>query len=207
MPVKQATAAGKNPAAAAAAIDGDPQTGWSVGGGQEAVRSAVFQLAAPVNNASDLEIQLLFERYYAAGLGRFRISVTTDPQPIAARDIPAEIEELAADPARATDPPSRTRNFADTILMVAPSWPRSGRPSNSFAKACRPIPRPWSCKSGRPTIRGPPSFTTAANTFSRLTGYSPRCSRFCPHCPKTSLRTGWPWPGGWFRLITRCPGG
>ena len=34
IPVKQATATGPNPAAVAAAIDGDPQTGWSLGGGQ-----------------------------------------------------------------------------------------------------------------------------------------------------------------------------
>ena len=35
---------------------------------------------------------MLFEQYYAAGLGRFRVSVTTDDQTAEARDIPAEVE-------------------------------------------------------------------------------------------------------------------
>ena len=65
--------------------------------------SAVFQLAAPVSTASELVIQLLFERYYAAGLGRFRISVTADPQPVAAREMPPDIDEILL-----TDPERRT---------------------------------------------------------------------------------------------------
>ncbi len=63
-----------------------------------------FSSPRPSNDARDLVIQLLFERYYAAGLGRFRISVTTDPRPIAARDIPAEIEELLLIAGAAADP-------------------------------------------------------------------------------------------------------
>jgi Protein of unknown function (DUF1553)/Protein of unknown function (DUF1549)/Planctomycete cytochrome C len=117
--VREATAAGKNPAAAKAAIDGDPQTGWSLGGGQGRANSAVFQLTAPLNDANDLVIQLLFERYYAGGLGRFRISVTTDPQPIAARDIPAEIEELLLTP-QEHRAPEQNAQLRHHYLMVAP---------------------------------------------------------------------------------------
>ena len=43
-----------------------------------------------------LNVQLLFEKYYAAGLGRFRISVTTDPGSITAATIPGYIEDLLA---------------------------------------------------------------------------------------------------------------
>jgi hypothetical protein len=77
---------------AAKAIDGDPQTGWSIDGGQGKPHSAVFNLAAPLEDASDLRIQMLFERYYAAGLGRFRIWVTADKGPALARDLPADAE-------------------------------------------------------------------------------------------------------------------
>jgi Protein of unknown function (DUF1553)/Protein of unknown function (DUF1549)/Planctomycete cytochrome C len=119
VPFRLATATGKNPAAAAAAIDGDPQTGWSLGGEPGQPRSVVFQLAAPLNTAGDLVIQLLFERYYAAGLGRFRISVTADPQPIAARDTPPEIDEILL-----TDTELRTPTQNDRLrlhyLMTAP---------------------------------------------------------------------------------------
>ena len=117
VPLKQATASGQNPAAAAAAIDGDPQTGWSLSGGQGQPHSAVFRLAAPLANADDLVIQLLFERYHAAGLGRFRISVTTDPRPVAARDTPADIEDLllTAEGRRTPDQNARLRRHYLTV--------------------------------------------------------------------------------------------
>ena len=72
-----------------------------------------------MNDAGDLVIQLLFERYYAAGLGRFRISVTTDPQPVAARDMPAEIEELLLIP-REQRTPDQNARLRRHYLMVAP---------------------------------------------------------------------------------------
>ena len=65
---------------ASAAIDGDPQTGWSVAGGQGKPHVAVFSLADPAPAAKELKLHLLMERYYAAPLGRFRVSVTTDPR-------------------------------------------------------------------------------------------------------------------------------
>ena len=70
---------------ASVAIDGDPQSGWSINGGQGRAHSAVFRLGAPLRNADEVVVELLFERYHAAGLGRFRISVTTDPRPVEAR--------------------------------------------------------------------------------------------------------------------------
>ena len=36
------------------AIDGDPQTGWSINGGQGRAQSAVFRLAAPLESADEL---------------------------------------------------------------------------------------------------------------------------------------------------------
>src|SRR5207248_582867 len=82
---------------AAAAIDGDPQTGWSVGGGGQA-HLAVFNLAKPLAEPGSISLSLLFERYHAADLGRFRISVTAGPGPVEAR-LPVDIEELLLVPA------------------------------------------------------------------------------------------------------------
>jgi hypothetical protein len=72
---------------AAKAIDDDLQSGWSVDGGQGQAHNAVFQFAQPLT-AGDLELELVCERYYAAGLGKFRISVTTasDARASALRD-------------------------------------------------------------------------------------------------------------------------
>ena len=85
-------AAGKN--TAEAAIDGDPQTGWSINGGQGRTHFAVFQFEQPLSEASAIELKLLFERYYAGAMGRFRVWATTDPRGGEARDLPHDVEEL-----------------------------------------------------------------------------------------------------------------
>jgi hypothetical protein len=121
-PVKLARAShsfadGKN--GAAAAIDGDPHTGWSIKGGQGRAHAAVFNLAQPLADARHLEVRLLFERYYAAGLGRFRISVTADAHPAEARGLPADIEDLLLCPAGQRTAGQRQR-LLQHYLSVAP---------------------------------------------------------------------------------------
>jgi hypothetical protein len=103
----------------AKAIDGDPQTGWSIDGGQGRAHSAVFTPAAPLPETADLHIRMLFERYYAAGLGRFRIAVTTDKGPAAAREMPADVEELLLIPADGRTPEQRQRLLRH-FVTVAP---------------------------------------------------------------------------------------
>ncbi len=73
------------------AIDGDPQTGWSINGGQGQPHQAVFRLATPLPRCRELKLKLLCERYYAAGLGRFRVWVTSESG-AAARNLPTELE-------------------------------------------------------------------------------------------------------------------
>jgi len=63
---------------AAKTLDDDLQSGWSVDGGQGQAHNAVFQFAAPLQAGGDLELELVCERYYAAGLGKFRVSVSPD---------------------------------------------------------------------------------------------------------------------------------
>jgi len=74
----QSFASGGN--TAAKALDDDPQSGWAIDGGQGRRHVAVFHLETPLADATDLRLSMLFERYYPAGLGRFRVSVTTDPR-------------------------------------------------------------------------------------------------------------------------------
>src|SRR5262249_53466692 len=104
---------------AANAIDGNPLTGWSINGGQGKGQSAVFSLADPLPEANALALQLVFEKYYAAALGRFRISVTTDVHPGEARGLPAEIEKLLLVPADARTDEQR-RQLLGFYLSVAP---------------------------------------------------------------------------------------
>jgi hypothetical protein len=63
---------------AAKAIDEDLQSGWSIDGGQGKTHNAVFQFGESMSPTNELVLELTCERYYAAGLGRFRIWVTTD---------------------------------------------------------------------------------------------------------------------------------
>lgn len=90
-------------------LDGNPQTGWSINGGQGQAHSAVFNLAEPVDG-QDLNFQLLFERYFAAGMGRFRISVTTDTR-MAEAAFPAEVEKALLVPTA-----ERTAAQSDQLL-------------------------------------------------------------------------------------------
>jgi hypothetical protein len=73
-------------------LDGDPQTGWTINGGQGQSHIAVFNLAEPLAEGG-FDFQLLFERYFAANLGRFRISVTTDPRGAQAGP-PSDVEAI-----------------------------------------------------------------------------------------------------------------
>jgi hypothetical protein len=96
---------------AATAIDEDLQSGWSINGGQGQTHWAVFNLAEPLGPVGELALQMVFEQYYACGLGRFRVSVTTDPRPVEATGIPTDIEQILAVPAE-----SRTAEQNDRLL-------------------------------------------------------------------------------------------
>jgi hypothetical protein len=104
---------------AAAAIDGNPLTGWSINRGQGQVHAAVFNLAAPLGDVREMSLRLVFERYYSAPLGRFRVSVTTDTRPVEARGQPADVEELLLLPAGQRSEAQRERLLRH-YLSVAP---------------------------------------------------------------------------------------
>jgi hypothetical protein len=99
------------------AIDGDPQSGWSVNGGQGGDHYAVFSLAGPLS-AREFTIRMLFERYYAADLGRFRIAVTTDRRPAEARDLPLDLEPLLLVPEGKLTAQQRRKLFEQFLLST-----------------------------------------------------------------------------------------
>ncbi len=110
----QTFAEGKN--TAATAIDDDQQSGWSVNGGQLDPQIAVFNLAEPLaavpdSQGGEFDVQMVFEKYFACGLGRFRISVTNDTRPVEASAVPHAIEEILLIPAD-----RRTRDDRERLL-------------------------------------------------------------------------------------------
>jgi hypothetical protein len=97
-PAKFSRAAQSFGSPASAAIDGDPQTGWSIANGEGKPHVAVFSLAEPAGESRELKLHLLCERYHAAPLGHFRISVSTDPRAAQADAMPPDVEEVLATP-------------------------------------------------------------------------------------------------------------
>ncbi len=82
--------------------DGDGSTGWSVAKREGQPHQLVLNFAQPLDPAAaaELEIEMLFERHYAASLGRFRLSATSATTPPVAKDMPVDVEAaLARDPA------------------------------------------------------------------------------------------------------------
>lgn len=100
----------KGPSSAALALDGESHTGWATAGREGQASNAVFNLGRPLT-AKAAKLELLFERHYAASLGRFRVSAATDARPIKARDTPAKVEDLLLVPADRLTPDQR-----DTLL-------------------------------------------------------------------------------------------
>jgi hypothetical protein len=137
IPFKDATASNPNArASAGVAFDGDPQTGWSINGGQGRENSAVFRVAAPIASTGSVTVEMVFERYYAAALGRFRISATADDKPVEAREIPFALEPilLTEDRLRKPEDVLRLRTY---FLSVAPELAKA---REAIAKVASEIP-------------------------------------------------------------------
>lgn len=93
----QSFASGNN--TADKAIDDDLQSGWSINGGQGRSHDAVFHLAE--NVVGEVEIDLICERYYAAGIGRFRFWASSEPKcpaPPALNDTYLTLEKSEGEP-------------------------------------------------------------------------------------------------------------
>ncbi|MFT5496798.1 MAG: mono/diheme cytochrome c family protein [Kiritimatiellia bacterium] len=75
-------------------FDGDGSTGWSTSGGEGQAHQVVLQLAEPRLLDGPIELELLFERHFVAGLGKFRVSACeVDAE---AKSWSAEVESLLA---------------------------------------------------------------------------------------------------------------
>ena len=61
---------------AANVMDGDGSTGWSTSGAEGKANRLVVNFSEPLKGPGKLEVELLFERHFAAALGHFRISLT-----------------------------------------------------------------------------------------------------------------------------------
>jgi len=103
-------------------FDGDPSSGWSTTDQPAKAHEAVFNFAHPTDFGGDAKVTMLFERHYACGLGRFRISVTTDARRAIATSHGAVVEQILAIPARqrsAEDKQNLVRHYLDVAPELA----------------------------------------------------------------------------------------
>lgn len=87
-------AIGSGNANATNVIDGEGSTGWSTATREGEPHRLVLNLAEPLAAPCELEIELLFERHFAASLGRFRISATTAGGAVKANQTPTVLQEV-----------------------------------------------------------------------------------------------------------------
>lgn len=114
---------GSNPVSAKLALDGDPQTGWSVHDRQGERHVAVFNFQNPLGDVKNLTIKMLFGRHFASSLGRFRISVTTDRTKVVARELSTDVEDLLLLPdAKLTQ--EQRQKLREVFLLQAPQLRR-----------------------------------------------------------------------------------
>jgi len=114
---------------AALAIDGVTDTGWSVNGGVGRPHAAVFELAEDLGDGRPVELRLTLhqEFIHQTTIGRFRLSVATEPRPVSASGVPADIEEiLLATPSSRTEEQSRA--LTAYYLSVAPETAEARKP-------------------------------------------------------------------------------
>jgi len=77
-------------------FDGNGSTGWSTAEREGEPHQLVLNLQTPVAAAGDLQLVFVFERHFAASLGRFRVSATTASGEPTASAVPVDLEALLA---------------------------------------------------------------------------------------------------------------
>ncbi len=180
-----ATSSWPDAKSATLAIDGDPQSGWTINGGQGRPHQAVFRIEGPLRAANELGIELLFDRYHAAGLGRFRISVTADPRPIEARSIPTEIERLVPVPMEKRTP-EQVDELRRYYLSVAPDLARERAEIERLRKELPPY-RTTLVMTEREPANPRPTFIHNRGEFLEATErVEPGVPSFLPPLPKDS---------------------
>ncbi len=100
-------------------FDGDGSTGWSTSGKEGEANHLVLVFKKPIPPEGTLDISMLFERHFAASLGRFRFSVTTQKKPVTAKKYPVEIEELLTRDSDSLSEKEREK-LRREFLLVAP---------------------------------------------------------------------------------------
>lgn len=87
------------------AIDGNPTSGWAVGGQEGQSHSALFELKQPLSDTSSPLVFTLSQQFGGLHtIGKFRLSATTDKKPKLADGVPEAVRKLVTIPAEKRTP-------------------------------------------------------------------------------------------------------
>ena len=117
-------------------LDDDGSTGWSTSGREGQASQLVVNFAKPLETSQEIEIQLLFERHFAAALGRFRFAVCRDNAK--ASELPFELYDWQASKIGEIEP-TDFENLQRHFLRVSDSLAVQRRVIERLEKS---IPKP-----------------------------------------------------------------
>ena len=119
-------------------FDGDGSTGWATAGREGEAHQIVLNLKEPLATAGELTVELLFERHFAASLGRFRISTTSDEGTPAATTLSVDLEAALASNGE-IDEPTREQ-LRRQYLRVAPELAEARKPIDALRNRLPELP-------------------------------------------------------------------
>jgi hypothetical protein len=136
---------------AAMAIDGVSDTGWSVNGGVGKDHAAVFELAGDLGDVAGTRLIVTMHQEYIhqTTIGRFRISSTTDPRPVRASGVPADVEAILLVP-RARRTESQGRRLEQYYLSIAPELAQAREPIAALRRSLPRFPTTMVMQERRP---------------------------------------------------------
>jgi mono/diheme cytochrome c family protein len=134
---------GSGSADAANVIDGEGSTGWSTSGEEGKANQWVVNFAEPFSTTGELQVEMLFERHFAAALGRFRISLTDGTGPVVASSLPQQLTNWQPDRDHAgvdaTDYARLQRHFVRTSPVLKEQRKQIERLENSIPEVVRTL--------------------------------------------------------------------
>ncbi len=130
---------GNGTADAANVLDGDGSTGWATATREGESHQLVLNFKTPLDSKDLLKIEMLFERHFAASLGRFRFSVTTDEGVAKASPLPVELEaELNRSKESLSD--KLRGKLLSEFLKTSPDLEEARKPILALQKQLREFP-------------------------------------------------------------------
>ncbi len=136
---------------AAQAIDGVTDTGWSVNGGVGRDHAAVFELAEDLGDGGRTRLIVTMHQEYIhqMTIGRFRLSATTDPLPVRATGLPADLEAILLVPC-ANRREGQSRRLEQYYLSIAPELAKAREPIAALRRSMPRYPSTMVLQERRP---------------------------------------------------------